>query len=159
MLTRFSGALLLAGLGLAGGAHAQRAAGPNEGAAAQVPTGKMAASIAPAAAPAFSLDSIFINPDVRPQFVGGQAALAAYLAKNLHYPEEALRAKVTGKVYVRFVLSAAGRVTDASVVRGPGKGLNEEALRLVWLMPAWQPAYQHGQAVRVGCSIPIEFQQ
>jgi len=159
MITRFSGALLLAGLSLAGGAHAQRTAGPNVGAAAQVPTGKTTAPVAPAAASAaFSPDSVFINPDVRPQFVGGQAALAAYLAKNLRYPAEALRAKATGKVYVRFVLSAAGRVTDASVVRGPGKGLNEEALRLVWLMPAWQPAYQRGQAVRVSCSIPIEFQ-
>ena len=156
MITRFSCALLLAGLGLAGGAHAQRSAGPNAGAAAPAPTGKVAG---PAATVAFSPDSVFINPDVRPQFVGGQAALAAYLAKNLRYPAEALRAKVSGKVYVRFVLSAAGRVTDASVVRGPGKGLNEEALRLVWLMPAWQPAYQQGQAVRVGCSIPIEFQQ
>jgi protein TonB len=107
---------------------------------------------------AFSPDSIFVNPDVRPQFVGGEAGLQAYMAKNMHYPETARQQKVTGKVYIRFVLSAAGRVTDASFVRGPGNGLNEEALRLVWLMPAWQPGYQRGQAVRVVCTIPIEFQ-
>lgn len=107
---------------------------------------------------AFSPDSIFVNPDVRPQFVGGEAGLQAYMAKNMHYPEAAMQKKVTGKVYIRFVLSAAGRVTDASFVRGPGSGLNEEALRLVWMMPAWQPGYQRGQAVRVVCTIPIEFQ-
>jgi hypothetical protein len=28
----------------------------------------------------------------------------------------------------------------------------------VWMMPAWQPGYQRGQAVRVVCTIPIEFQ-
>ena len=106
---------------------------------------------------AFSPDSVFVNPDVRPQFVGGETALQAYMAKNMRYPEKARQQKVTGKVYIRFVLSAEGRVTDASFVRGPGGGLNEEALRLVWLMPAWQPGYQRGQAVRVVCTIPIEF--
>jgi protein TonB len=80
------------------------------------------------------------------------------MTKNMRYPETARQQKVTGKVYIRFVLSAAGRVTDASFVRGPGSGLNEEALRLVWMMPAWQPGYQRGQAVRVVCTIPIEFQ-
>jgi protein TonB len=115
------------------------------------------ASAAPAAQ-AFSPDSIFVNPDVRPQFTGGETALVAYMTKNMHYPETARLKKVTGKVYIRFVLSATGRITDASLVRGPGSGLNEEALRLVWLMPPWQPGYQRGQAVRVVCTMPIEFQ-
>jgi protein TonB len=60
---------------------------------------------------------------------------------------------------VRFIWSATGRVTDASVVRGPGSGLNEEALRLVWMMPSWQPARQRGQPVRVSCTLPITFQE
>ncbi len=103
-------------------------------------------------------DSIFVNPEVRPQFVGGESGLKAYMTKNMRYPEKARQQRVTGKVYIRFVLSAEGRVTDASFVRGPGSGLNEEALRLVWMMPAWQPGYQHGQAVRVVCTLPIEFE-
>ncbi|QKG55398.1 energy transducer TonB [Hymenobacter sp. BRD128] len=95
---------------------------------------------------------------MRPHFTGGDAALISYMTKNMHYPDGARQLKVTGKVYIRFILSAAGRITDASVVRGPGGGLNEEALRLVWLMPPWQPGYQRGQAVRVVCTMPIEFQ-
>ena len=120
--------------------------------------GGAVASAAPTPAPLFRPDSIFVNPQVRPQFTGGDAALRAYLLKNLRYPEQARFQRVTGKVFVRFVLNAAGRITDASVVRGPGSGLNEEALRLVWLMPAWVPARQQGQAVRVSCTLPIEFQ-
>ena len=118
-----------------------------------------AASVAPTHSSPFRSDSVFVNPQMRPQFAGGDDALRAYLVKNLRYPEQAKFQRVTGKVYVRFVLSAAGRITDASVVRGPGSGLNEEALRLVWLMPAWVPARQQGQAVRVSCTLPIEFQQ
>ncbi|MFD1468775.1 energy transducer TonB [Hymenobacter caeli] len=113
------------------------------------------AGLAPAAA--VSPDSIYVNTDSRPAFAGGDAALTAYLRKNIHYPEAALRQQVSGRVYVSFVLDRTGRVTDAHVVRGPGYGLNDEALRLVWLMPNWQPALQQGQPVRTACTIPINF--
>jgi protein TonB len=160
MSKRYTWVVIIAGLGLPGLAAAQGAG------RASVST-IMATTAAPsggnskadlAVAHAFSPDSIFVNPDVRPQFAGGEAGLAAYMAKNMNYPEAARLKNVTGKVYIRFILSATGRVTDASVVRGPGSGLNEEAVRLVWLMPPWQPGYQHGQAVRVVCTMPIEFQ-
>ena len=123
------------------------------------PAASAAPRAAPTPSPLFKPDSIFVNPQMRPQFTGGDVALRAYLMKNLHYPELALRQHVTGKVYVCFILNAAGHITDASVVRGPGSGLNEEALRLVWLMPNWVPARQQGQAVRVSCTLPIEFQE
>ncbi len=110
------------------------------------------------AAPAFKADSVFINPQVLPSFTGGAAAMMSYLQKNMQYPAQAVRQRVTGRVYVTFVLSATGRVTDAHVMRGPGSGLNEEALRLVWLMPPWQPGQQEGHNVRTVCTIPIAFQ-
>ena len=104
-----------------------------------------------------SPDSIFVNPEVRPQFVGGERGLAAYLRESVRYPEKALRSRISGRVYVNFVLSATGKVQDVHVVRGPGYGLNEEALRVVWLMPPWEPAQVKGRPVRVVCTIPISF--
>jgi len=109
------------------------------------------------AAPAINPDSVFINPEVRPQFVGGDKAFKAYLAKSIRYPQQALARHVSGRVLVNFVLSAQGKVTDAHVISGPGSGLNDEALRLVWLMPAWEPARVNGQPVRVACTVPIAF--
>lgn len=128
-------------------------------AATAASTAPAAPAAAPAAAPLFKTDSIFINPQVLPQFTGGEAAFSAYLKKNLHYPTEALRQHATGKVFVSFVLGANGLVTYATVLRGPHKLLNEEALRLIWHMPAWQPARQHGQPVRVSCTIPVIFEE
>ena len=107
--------------------------------------------------PAVYPDSVYINPEVRPRFVGGDKAFTAYLSKSIHYPEQAIQRHVSGKVYVNFVLNAEGRVQDAHVVSGPGHGLNDEALRLVWLMPAWEPARVNGQPVRVACTVPISF--
>ena len=160
MSARYAWGLVLVGLALPGWASAQ-GVGRSGLATVVTTTGATGGSskvVTPAAALAFKPDSIFVNPDVRPHFMGGEAALVSYMTKSMHYPDGARQQKVTGKVYVRFVLSAAGRITDASVVRGPGNGLNEEALRLVWLMPPWQPGYQRGQAVRVVCTMPIEFQ-
>jgi len=161
MTTRFLNCLLVINLFFIGSVAAQRSTSLNLVAVSSIsPTaaGK-SSTAAPAAAPQFRADSIFVNPDVRPQFVGGETALQDYLLKNLHYPSQAQRQHVTGKVFVRFILSATGRVTDASVVRGPGGGLNEEAVRLVWLMPLWQPAQQRGQPVRVVCTMPINFEE
>ncbi|MBO2009725.1 energy transducer TonB [Hymenobacter negativus] len=102
-------------------------------------------------------DSVFINPEVRPQFVGGDKAFMAYLSKNIRYPQQALQRRVSGRVYVNFILSAQGKVQDAHVISGPGSGLNDEALRLVWLMPPWEPGRSNGQPVRVACTVPIAF--
>ena len=102
-------------------------------------------------------DSVYVNPEVHPKFVGGDKAFAAYLTKSIKYPQLAMQRKVSGRVMVNFVLNAEGRVQDAHVISGPGSGLNDEALRLVWLMPPWEPARVNGQPVRVACTVPISF--
>ncbi|MBH8557477.1 energy transducer TonB [Hymenobacter negativus] len=116
-----------------------------------------AANTSPMAPAAIKPDSVFINPEVRPQFTGGDKAFMEYLSKNIRYPQQALQRRISGRVFVNFILSAQGKVQDAHVVSGPGNGLNDEALRLVWLMPPWQPARSNGQPVRVACTVPISF--
>lgn len=121
-------------------------------------SGEAGNAAAPVAAPAaVNPDSVYINPEVRPQFVGGDRAFVEYLMKSIRYPEQALQRRVSGRVFVSFVLSATGKVQDAYVVKGPGSGLNEEALRLIWTMPAWEPGRVDGQPVRVACTLPINF--
>lgn len=134
-------------LGALATGHSHAQAGPN---AAIVHNG-------PAAPAAIKPDSVFINPEVRPHFTGGDKAFVEYLSKNIRYPQQALQRRVSGRVYVNFILSAQGKVQDAHVVSGPGNGLNDEALRLVWLMPPWEPARSNGQPVRVACTVPIAF--
>ena len=142
---RFLSFVGLLGLLAAGQSRAQT--GPNAAAQAGAP-------VAPAATKS---DSVYVNPEVRPQFTGGDKAFVSYLSKSIRYPQQALQRHVSGRVYVNFILSAQGRVQDAHVVSGPGNGLNDEALRLVWLMPPWEPARVNGQPVRVACTVPISF--
>lgn len=109
------------------------------------------------AKPAGVPDTIYANPEVLPQFTGGQKALVAYLQKNMRYPEKAQLRRASGVVYINFIVSETGKIINAQVVRGPGYGLNEEALRLVWLMPAWTPGLVKNEPVRVSLTMPIAF--
>jgi bla regulator protein blaR1 len=83
--------------------------------------------------------------------------LFKFINENLKYPAEAKRAGVGGNVIVRFTVSKDGSVRDATFVRGIGHGCNEEALRVVNLMPAWTPGLKNGQPVDVSLVLPFAF--
>lgn len=97
-------------------------------------------------------------PDEAPTFPGGVAGYRAYLKQHFHYPEDALRQNVSCEVVVGFAVDEAGRILDAEVVKGCAASLNEEALRLVRLMPWWTPARRAGQPVRASTSLHIRFE-
>lgn len=99
-----------------------------------------------------------IAADIMPRFTGGDKAYGAFLRQNAKYPAEALKKQVGGKVYVSFVIDEQGRVCDAEVLKGCGNGLDEEALRLVRLMPWWEPGQVAGKPVRVAIAREIKFE-
>jgi len=90
----------------------------------------------------------------QPKFPGGLAALKKFVSQNLVAPKNI---KITGRVFVSFVVEANGSLRDISLVRGLHKRYDEEALRVVKAMPKWIPAMQDGKAVRVRYYQPIEF--
>ncbi len=95
--------------------------------------------------------------DIMPAFPGGEAALYRFLSNQIRYPEEALRNKAEGKVYIRFIVQPDGSITDLDILRGLGFGCDEEALRVVQMMPRWVPGELGGQKVPVYSSLAIEF--
>ena len=103
--------------------------------------------------------SIFIEVEKTPEFPGGEEARHRFLQENLRYPLEALEKGWEGRVVVEFVIEPDGTLTNFRVIRGaPGASiLDEEALRVVKLMPNWIPGIQRGKAVRVRHLIPITF--
>lgn len=95
---------------------------------------------------------------VMPTPVGGEDAWTKFLTKNLRFPPEAQDAGVGGKVYMSFVVEKDGSLTDITVVRGAGYGMDEEATRVLKLAKPWKPGIQNGRPVRVKFVIPINFQ-
>lgn len=99
----------------------------------------------------------FVAVEKMPEFTGGQAALLRYLQKNLRYPGSALAAGVGGRVFMSFVVGADGSISEVTILKGLGYGLDEEAQRVVRQMPAWVPGYQSKHAVPVRFTLPITF--
>ena len=92
-----------------------------------------------------------------PSFPGGEEALYTYLTKNIRYPEIAKENGITGTVYLKFVVKADGVISGIEVVRTPGGGLEQEAIRVVKTMPSWKPGKQNGKAVPVYFTLPVRF--
>jgi periplasmic protein TonB len=96
--------------------------------------------------------------EVMPQFPGGEAAWQKFLQKHLRYPDQAIEAGAGGKVYVSFIVEKDGHLSDITVSHGAGYGLDEEAVRVMKLVPPWSPGIQNGQKVRVRYMMPFNFQ-
>lgn len=100
---------------------------------------------------------IFTVVEDAPAYPGGEEARMKYLRDNIKYPQMAKESGIQGTVYVTFVVERDGNVTDVKVLRGIGGGCDEEAVRVVKLMPRWNPGKQRGKAVRVQFNVPIKF--
>ncbi|MES2555493.1 MAG: energy transducer TonB [Bacteroidota bacterium] len=102
-------------------------------------------------------DSILSIVDQQPDFPGGRPALMNYLMNNIRYPQEALELEISGKVYLQFVVSATGKVSNVRIVRGVNSVMDGEAYRVVKAMPDWTPGYVNGKPVNCYFALPISF--
>jgi protein TonB len=65
---------------------------------------------------------------------------------------------VEGLVVLTFVVQKNGSITDVKQVSSPlGFGLDEEAQRVVQIMPKWSPGRQKGKRIAVMFTLPIRF--
>lgn len=99
----------------------------------------------------------WLSVEEMPQFPGGDSELFTFLAQNLKYPPEAKEIGVSGRVFINFIVEPDGSISNATVKRGIGSGCDEEALRVVRLMPKWSPGKQRGVPVRVQFTLPVKF--
>ena len=85
-----------------------------------------------------------------------QEQMNKHIRKNFRYPDIAQEMGIQGRVYVNFIISKDGSITNIRM-RGPDKNLENEAARIIGRLPTMTPGKQRGRAVRVPFSIPITF--
>ncbi|MES2795915.1 MAG: M56 family metallopeptidase, partial [Bacteroidota bacterium] len=100
---------------------------------------------------------IFSIVEQNAEFPGGQAELGKFLQRNLRYPKEAQRNNVQGKVFAKFIVEADGEISNISILKGLGSGLDEETVRVIGKMPNWNPGKQNGRAVNSEFAMPVSF--
>jgi len=101
--------------------------------------------------------TIYSNVEQKPEFPGGDEAFLKFIADNLHYPDSAKAKGIQGRVFVTFVVEFDGSISNVNILRGIGGGCDEEAVRVMKMMPAWVPGMQRGEPVRVQYNLPIKF--
>jgi protein TonB len=97
-------------------------------------------------------------PPIFPEFEGGIESLYLFLKTNLRYDKKAVRAGLAGTVYVNFKVDEKGNISDIKVSRGVHPLLDQEAVRVVSIMPAWKPGRNYdGSPVTCNFNLPIRF--
>lgn len=92
--------------------------------------------------------------DKQPVFPGGINKFYSYVAQNFRAPETQISNTI--KVYVSFVIEKDGTMTDIKVLRNPGFGLDQEAIRVLkGLKTKWTPGILNGKPVRTAYNLPI----
>ena len=132
-------------------------------------------------------DTIYNVVEVRAKFPGGDEECFKFLSENIRYPKLCHEFGVQGRLIVRFVIEKDGSISNIEKVRGPGKELSqvdvvaykeenpdatelpkegqdlgdllyEEAVRVLKLMPKWEPAKdKDGNVVRSIFNLPFIF--
>lgn len=91
--------------------------------------------------------------DKAPVFPGYES----YLQNHIKYPEYAIVNNIQGVIYVMVKINAMGEVVNAEVIKGIGGGCDQEAIRVIKNMPAWQPGLQNGKPVPVKCVLRVKM--
>lgn len=103
-------------------------------------------------------DEIYEVVEKMPEFPdGGMPGLMKYLSANIRYPEAAHKAGTQGRVTVQFVVGKDGCIGNVSILRGVDPALDAEAIRVIKMMPRWEPGTHKGKPVRVKYTVPVMF--
>lgn len=83
-------------------------------------------------------------------------AMQKHIGMNFRYPKEAQEKGIQGRVSIMFKMDTEGSITNVRM-RGPDKLLEDEAARIIGLLPRVKPGIHNGKKVNVLFSIPITF--
>ncbi|MCH2198313.1 MAG: energy transducer TonB [Flavobacteriales bacterium] len=86
-----------------------------------------------------------------------QLEIIKFVTQNTKYPQIAKDAGIQGTVFVYFVVGKDGGVKDAKVLREVDPRLDKEALRVINMLPKFEPGEQRGKPVPVQYTIPVKF--
>ncbi|MFD2246305.1 energy transducer TonB [Pontibacter ruber] len=91
-------------------------------------------------------------PTIQPVF---KRNMESYIQANLKFPERLGNQKLEGTVVVSFTVDAHGKAVKPSIMKGLDPILDENVLKMIHKMPAWDPATYKGKPVEARVVIPI----
>ena len=101
---------------------------------------------------------VFVVVEEMPAFPGGDTELMKFINSNIVYPEIAKENNIQGRVILRFCVTYKGAVDQITVLKPVDPALDNEAKRVIAMLPTWKPGKQGGKPVNVWYSVPVTFQ-
>jgi protein TonB len=95
--------------------------------------------------------------DVRPDFPGGMDKFYAYLLSRIRFTNIALDERVQGRMYVKFIVDEQGMISNVTVVKRLGYGLDEQVAKVLTESPKWSPGIVRNTAVKTEMVLPVNF--
>lgn len=92
-----------------------------------------------------------------PRFPGGNDSLAIFIATHTHYPNAAKKHHISGIIEVDFTVGLDGTIKNPKILNHLGYGCDEEAIRVVNLMPKWIPATKGREPMELDSHVNIAF--
>lgn len=120
-------------------------------------------------------DSVYLTVDKIPEFPGGMDKMMEFISSNIHYPTNAIKEKITGRVTLRFIVEKDGSIqtvyrhnakynlpNPTDVITNETQDIFNEmeqaAIRVVKSMPKWNPGEFKKEVVRTSLILPIMFE-
>jgi protein TonB len=98
---------------------------------------------------------LFLEVERPPVPLEGLSTFLKYIGDNYSYPEEAVNAKVSGRIILSFIVETDGTLSEIKTLHDLGFGTGEEAVRILKASPKWRPGVQNGMVVRTQYTLPI----
>lgn len=77
------------------------------------------------------------------------------IAQNYKIPQQAMKDRISGKIYISFVVDETGKITKPIIIKDLGYGTGEEALRVLNVAGEWIPGKFRGIKRSTLYSLPI----
>lgn len=83
--------------------------------------------------------------------------LFEFFKNEMKYPDNSKKNNISGTVILEFYINNDGNATQISVLKGINDELNNEAIRLLKVMPTWKPAQYNQKKITTRVVLPFEF--
>ncbi|MGV8963836.1 MAG: energy transducer TonB [Candidatus Saccharimonadaceae bacterium] len=102
-------------------------------------------------------EEIFTIVDQMPEFPTGEEGLGRFISEFIQYPSRAKAEGIQGRILCSFIVRKDGTISNLEVIDGLDNDLDNEALRVLSMMPKWTSGKNDNKTVSVKCLLPIDF--
>lgn len=104
-------------------------------------------------------ETVFTIVEKMPVFKGGEKKMMKFMQQNIQNPLDKNSHNSSATSYISFIVEKDGSLTGLKVLKAADNcpKCDAEAMRVISLMPNWEPGSQNGNLLRVQFIIPIKF--